>query len=132
MTDKKAEKAEGEIKRGVIEIDGEPLATETFTVNGQTITVRELLTTESDEAWDAAMGPDGKLNTRLNSRMQIAKAMVEPKTTTEGVGKFGSRKYLTVLNSFNRLNSLPEENPTVPAGSAGPTSPDTGESSPTT
>lgn len=118
---------------GTIEIDGEILATETLEFRGERIVVRELLTSESDDAWDAALQPDGKtINTRLNTRMQMAKALVEPRKTIEEVSKLGSQKFLVILGAFNRLNSLPEGNPTPPAGSAGPTQPDGGAASPAT
>lgn len=125
--------------RGTITIEGERLVTETFSFDGDLYTLRELTTDEGDEAWDAAQEPidpkkpdaGTKINGRLNTRFLLAKALVEPVTSPERVGKWGGRKYTTVLQVFNRLNSIEDANPTPPAGSAGPTSPAGGESSPT-
>ncbi len=127
-----ADKTSNGIVKGFMEVEGERVATETFEVGGEKLTVRELLTYEGDEAYDAAMDDKGKFNTRLNTRMSLAKALVEPRKTIDDVGKMGTQKFLTALQSFNRLNSIEAGNPTPPAGSAGPTSPSTGESSPAT
>lgn len=116
---------------GSIDIDGEKLATETFEFEGERFTVRELTIDEGDDILDAATDDKGKVNGRLNTRMLLAKALTDPVKTVEQVGKFGGRKYLTILRSFNKLNSLPIANPTLPAGSAEPTSPDGGEPLPT-
>lgn len=117
--------------RGTITIDGERLATETFSFDGDTYTMRELNADESDEAWDAAQNPDKTVNGRLNSRLLLARSLVAPTVTADGAGKWGNRKYTVLLGHFNRLNSIDEANPTPPAGSAGPTPPAGGESSPT-
>lgn len=127
MTDKK-----NGLGAGSIEIDGERYATHAFDIDGTRYTVRELSVDEGDDAADASTDDKGKFNTRLNTRMLLAKSIVEPTATVGQVGKFGSRKYLAVLQQFNRLNSLPVEVPTLPAGSAEPTSPDGGEALPTT
>jgi hypothetical protein len=116
---------------GSIEIDGERYGTIAFDFEGVRHTVRELSVDEGDDASEASVQPDKSFNGRLNTRMLLAKALVEPPTSIEQVGKFGNRKYLTILRHFNTLNSLPVENPTVPAGSAGPTSPGGGEPLPT-
>lgn len=115
---------------GHVEINGESYATETFDWEGSRYIVRELSLDESDEAIDMATGPDGKTNDRLSTRAMLAKSLVEPSTGIEAIGKFGARKFSLVLAAFNRLNSLPVTNPTVPAGSAGATSPSGGEPSP--
>jgi hypothetical protein len=115
---------------GTIEIDGETYATHTFEVAGGSYTLRELSADESDDIWDASKQPDGTVNTRLNTRLLLAKSVVEPSTTMEQVGKWGSQKFGTIMRHFNRLNAVPEENPTPPAGSAGPTPPAGGEPSP--
>lgn len=127
VTEKKA----NGIGPGSMDVDGEMLGTFTFEMDGTRHTVRELTVDEGDDAWEAAKGPDGKVNDRLNTRMLLSKAMVSPTTSAEAIGKFGNRKYQMVLREFNKLNSLPLTNPTLPAGSAGLTSPDGGEPSPT-
>jgi len=116
---------------GSVEIDGERYGTFTFEIDGARMTVREISVDEGDDAAETATGPDKQINGRLNSRLLLAKSIVEPVTSVEQVGKFGNRKYLAVLRHFNDLNSLPAENPTTPAGSAGPTSPAGGEPPPT-
>lgn len=125
MTDK------AKIGSGSVEIDGERYGTDTWEYAGETFTVRELSINEGDDVAEAATGPEGKFNNRANTRMLLAKALIAPATTPDGIGKFASRKYLLVLQHFNRLNSLPEEKPTLPAGSAEPTSPASGEPLPT-
>lgn len=118
---------------GTVEIDGETYATSTIDVQGVRHTVRELSVDEGAEVLEMARQPGGEINETINIRGLLAKAITEPHYTIERVGKFGSRKYLTVLRAFNVLNSLPDEaNPTLPGGSPEPTSPSGGESSPTT
>src|SRR5690348_9515720 len=125
-----AAKANG-LGPGSIEIDGERYGTFVFEFDGERHTVRELSVDQFDEANEAATGPEGKFNGSLQTRILLSKALVEPTKTPDQVGKFGNRKYLTVLRHFNDLNSLPPANPTPPAGSAGPTSPAGGEQLPT-
>lgn len=127
MTDKKP----NGIGPGTIEIDGERYATDTFEYDGTRFVVREISLDEGDVISEATTGPDGKINFRLNTRMSLAKGIIEPAVTVDQIGKFGSRKFALVLDAFNKLNSLPPANPTPPAGSAGPTSPDGGAPSPT-
>ena len=117
---------------GTVEIDGETCETLTVEVGNSRITVRELLMEEFDQIYDATKQPDGTTAEPLYTRMQVARAIVDPVTPVDKIGKFTSRKWITALQTFNKLNSLPEANPTVPAGSAGPTSPSGGESSPET
>lgn len=130
--------SERPLGRGTITIDGEPYATDTFEFEGTRYTIRELSVDEGDDIFDAALEPadpknpggEKRLNNRLNTRMLLHAALVEPATALETIGKWGGRKYTTVLRHFNTLNSIPEKDPTLPAGSAGPTSPSGGESSP--
>lgn len=125
--------------RGTTVIDGESYATETFEFDGTMFTLRELSVDEGDDIWEASQEPIDakdtskglKLNTRLNTRLLISKALLTPQITVDQVGKWGGRKYTAVLRHFNSLNSIDEENPTLPAGSAEPTSPDGGDASPT-
>ena len=124
--------------RGSIVIDDERLATDTFEFDGDIYVMRELTDDEGNEAWDAAQEPDPagekgatRVNGRLNTRFLIAKAMIQPTVTVDRIGKWGGRKYGTVLRHFNALNSIDSANPTPPAGSAGPTSPAGGEQLPT-
>lgn len=125
------------IGRGSIVIDEERLATETFEFDGDLFTMRELTDDEGNEAWDSAQEPvpggdknATRVNNRLNTRLLLAKSMVEPTVSLDRIGKWGGRKYGTALRVFNRLNAIDEANPTPPAGSAGPTPPAGGEPSP--
>lgn len=111
----------------MIEIDGEKFHAETIVFEGERFTVRELAADEGDDCAEAATDDKGKINERLNTRMLMAKALVEPVKTVEQIGKFGNQKFQLILRTFNRLNSLPITNPTAPAGSAGQTSPSGGE-----
>jgi len=118
-----AEKQNG-LGAGSIVVDGEHYATDTFELDGQRYTMRELSVDEGDDIWDAAQAPvDPKnpsgpkeVNTRLNTRLLMAKALVDPVTTADQVGKWGGRKYTLMLRKFNALNAIPEDNPTPPAG----------------
>jgi hypothetical protein len=121
----------GKIGPGSVEIDGERYATDTFVYDGTTYTMRELSVDEGDDIWDAAQKPDKTVDNRLNSRLLLAKSLVEPVVSVEQVGKWGGRKYVTLMRHFDGLNTVPVENPTPPAGSAGPTSPAGGEPLPT-
>lgn len=124
---------------GTVEIDGEKYGSNTFEYDGDRYTMRELSVDEGDEIWDAAQEPidirnpasGTKTNGRMNSRMLLARALVEPIVTVDQVGKWGGRKYVTLMREFDRLNTVPEANPTQPAGSAGLTSPAGGAPSPT-
>lgn len=115
---------------GSVTIDGERYATDTFEFDGTTYTLRELSVDEGDAIWDAAQNQDKTLNARLNTRLLLQKSITEPSVTLDQVGKFGGKKYVTLMRHFDALNTVPEENPTPPAGSAGPTSPSGGEPSP--
>lgn len=119
---------------GYLEIDGERYATETVEFEGELFTVRELSADEGDDIGEAATGPDGKFNARLNTRLLLSRSLVDPQKTVEQVGKFGGRKYLTILQAFNRMNNLAPKpaDPTPPAGEAGPASPSGGTASPQT
>jgi hypothetical protein len=128
-----------EIGPGTVVVDGETYATETFDYEGTLWTLRELSVDEGDDIFEAAQEPldpkdpskGTKTNNRLNTRFLLAKSIVEPATGADRVGKWGGRKYTTMLRAFNKLNSIDDANPTPPAGSAGPTSPDGGDASPT-
>lgn len=125
---------------GSVEIEGERYTTDTFEYDGTRYTMRELSVDEGDDIWDSAQEPADiknpsagtKLNNRLNSRLLLSKSLVEPSANVDAVGKWGGRKYVTLMRHFDALNTVPVENPTVPAGSAGPMSPAGGESSPAT
>lgn len=125
---------------GSMTIDGERYATDTFEYDGTTYTLRELSVDEGDEIWDAAQSPvdpskpDGamKFNSRFNSRALLARSLVEPTATVEQIGKWGGKKYVSLMRHFDRLNNVSEENPTPAAGSAAPTSPVGGDVSPAT
>lgn len=108
---------------GTIRIGDETYATDTFEYGGERYTMRELSVDEGDACWDAAQNPDKTVNNRLNSRMLLSTALVEPTATVDQVGKWGGKKYVTLMRHFDKLNTVPEENPTPPAGSAGQTSP---------
>lgn len=125
---------------GSVVVDGETYATETLDFGGTYFTLRELSVDEGDDIFEAAQEPidpkdlskGTKTNNRLNTRLLLAKSITEPATSADQVGKWGGRKYTTMLRAFNKLNSIEEANPTPPAGSAGPTSPAGGDASPTT
>lgn len=114
---------------GTVIVDDEKYATSTFDYQGERFTIRELSTDEGDDIAEAATGPgpDFKFNARLNTRLLLVKALIDPEISVDRLGKFPGPKYLTILRAFNTLNSLPEANPTAPAGSAEPASPATGE-----
>lgn len=115
---------------GSVTIDGERYPTDTFEYDGERFTLRAISVDEGDECWDAALGADGKFNNRLNSRLLLVKSLVEPGgITVDQVGKWGGKKYVTLMRHFDALNNLPEANPTPAAGSAAPTSPSGGEPS---
>jgi hypothetical protein len=115
-----------------VTIDGEEMECEQVEYAGVTYTIRELSVTETDEVDDLAEGQKPAAAARLTTRTALSKAIVEPKVELADIEKWGARKYVALVRAFNRLNSLPLANPTPPAGSAGPTSPDGGEQSPTT
>lgn len=112
MTDKTDRK----MGPGTIEIDGEILGTDTFKIGDTIYTVRELTVDEGDAIAEAAKDDKGVVQDRLNTRMLLAKAIIEPPTVVDQVGKWGGRKFVTIMRAFNTLNSLPVENPTPPAG----------------
>lgn len=124
------EKEKYPLGRSTIERDGETFAIETFEHNGDRLTVSELTPDDGDETFEAAKDKDGKVNNSLQTKMLLSRALVEPKKTIEQIGKMGNQKYTKLLQAFNRLNSLPEANPTPPAGDAGPVPPAGGEPSP--
>ncbi len=99
-----------------IEVNGKQRAVVRFEYGATKYAVRELSQDEIDQTYDAATGPDDKVNFRSLTRMQLAKAVVEPATTVDGLGELGSREFTTVLNHFNELHSLPAKVPTPPAG----------------
>ena len=102
---------------GSVEIDNVRFHTSTFDFDGTRYTVRELSPDEGDEANEAAKGPDGKVNTRLETKLLLSKAMVEPKIGADEIGKRGNQTYTLILREFNKLNSPPaEKDPTPPAG----------------
>lgn len=115
----------------MVEVDGARYHASTFEYDGEKITARELAQDEIDDIGEACTDDKGKFNNRLNTRMLLARSIVTPVTSIDGVGKFGARKFSVILREFNKLNSLPTADPTPPAGSAGPTSPDGGEPTPT-
>lgn len=117
---------------GTIELDDEIYGTLTLEVGGKRYTVRELSVDEGDEALEGARQPDKSINDTLNTRLLLAKAIVEPATSVAQIGKFGSQKYVAILRAFNTLNTLPEANPTPAGGSPAQTSPDGGAPSPET
>lgn len=123
---------------GTMDINGKKFATFVFEHDGTRYTMRALKQNEIDDAFDAATGPDtpdgkpGKVNYRLLNRMQLAKSVVEPAVTVDSLGELPSPEFSVILGHFNDLHTLPEANPTVPAGSAGPTSPGGGAPLPTT
>jgi len=88
-------------------IDDNGLAWEDVEVLGKTYRVREISVEESDAAFDASQNPDKTFNPRLNQRLQLASAIMDPPTTLDEISKWGIRKLVAMLNAFDGLNSLP-------------------------
>ena len=99
------------------------LDTKTVTYKGVEYTIRELTIDENDAIDDAGKDAKGATNDRLVSRLSLSKAIVDPMTSVDDIGKWGGKKYLTILRAFNEVNTLPVANPTLPDGSNAPTSP---------
>ncbi len=124
---------------GKITIDDQRLSTVTFEYDDERFTLRELSVDEGDDIFDAAQtpvdpkNPNGpmRFNGRFNSRSLLAASMVEPTATVDQIGKWGGKKYVTFMQYYEGLNTIPEANPTGAAGSAAPTSPAGGEPTPT-
>lgn len=63
---------------------------------------------DADEAWDAAQNEDGTtFNQRMNTRLLLCAASVEPKIEYDDIGKMESVEFTALLRSYDRLNSLP-------------------------
>lgn len=88
-------------------VDENGLAWEDVGVFGTTYRVREITVEESDTAFDAAQNPNGTFNARLNQRMQLSAAIVSPATTVDDMAKWTTKKLITIIDAFDRLNSLP-------------------------
>ena len=88
-------------------IDENGLAWEDVEVFGTTYRIREITVEESDAAFDASQNPDKTFNARLNQRMQLSAAIVSPPTSVDDMAKWGVKKLVTVIDVFDRLNSLP-------------------------
>lgn len=101
---------------GTVDIDGETLHTSTVDIDGVLHTIRELTIDEGDAIGEQSTQPDKSINFRLQNRLTLAKALVTPVVSADQVGKWGARRYAIILREFNNLNSIPESNPTLPAG----------------
>ena len=66
-----------------------------------------ILVSESDKAYDDSLNPDETSNPRLNGRIQLAFAIVEPKTTIDDFEKLTAVDLQALFRGFNRLNTLP-------------------------
>ena len=114
-----------------VTIDGEEMETLTVEYGGVAYTLRELSVEEGDAIDALSENQTPRVANRLMMRAMLEKSIIEPKVTMDQIGRWSGKKYVALSRAFNKLNTIPEENPTPPAGSAGPTSPDGGEPSPT-
>ena len=81
-----------------------PRRTKTVSIGGKDYTFQELTVAEQDECWDAAQNKDGTFNARLNTRLMVTKAAVDPKV---GVGDFAAMPvtiYSAMVDAVRELN----------------------------
>ena len=118
-----------EFRHGMAE-DGD-FKTKEVEWNGTVYTLRELSVDDVDEINDATTGPDDKVNYRLNTRLSLAKSIQSPAVHPDEIGKWPTTKYTLMIRAFNNLNTIdtpgnaPSQN-----GSSEPTSPTSGEPTP--
>lgn len=74
---------------------------------GTVYQVREITVDEEDTAQDAADNGDDTWNTRLQSRLQLASAIMDPPTTVDEIATWPGLKRRMLNVVFARLNSLP-------------------------
>ena len=88
-------------------VDANGLRWERVDILGTLATVRELTTQEEDDAFDAAELPDDKINARLQRRLLLASAVVEPKVEVDDIAKWPGLKTRAFMFVMDRINSLP-------------------------
>jgi len=76
-------------------------------VFGTLYTVRELTTQEEDDAFDAAELDDDKINARLERRLRLCSAIVEPKASVDDIAAWPGLKTRSLMYVMDRINSLP-------------------------
>jgi hypothetical protein len=121
-------------KPNTVTIDGEEYETLTVEYKGKKYVLRELNVDENDEIETASTDAKGTFNGKLNLRLCLVKSIVSPPTGMDDLGKWSGKKYLTMSRAFNKLNALQEDaegNDSALPSSAGPTSPTSGDDSPT-
>jgi hypothetical protein len=81
---------------------------EDFDIFGETYRVRQVLVSESDEAFDASMCEDGQVfNGRLNTRLLLSSAVESPAFTADDIAAWPAVRLTLVLRAYNKLNTLP-------------------------
>ena len=88
-------------------VDENGLRWERVDILGTLATVRELTTQEEDDAFDAAELPDDKINARLQRRLLLASAVVEPKVEVDDIAKWPGLRTRAFMFVMDRINSLP-------------------------
>ena len=88
-------------------VDADGLRWERVDILGTLATIRELTTQEEDDAFDAAELPDDKINARLQRRLLLASAVVEPKVEVDDIAKWPGLKTRSFMFVMDRINSLP-------------------------
>jgi hypothetical protein len=77
--------------------------------DGVTYRVRQTTVDEGDENYDAAYNEKTqRFNGRLNSRLNLAAAIVSPPTSIDDMGKWSGHKLVTLLRGWDELNLLKE------------------------
>jgi hypothetical protein len=87
-------------------IEGVPRRTKEVTIDGVTYVLRQITVQESDEAFDAARGPDGEIDARLSTRLILAASIESPPTTLDDILQWPFPHYLKVLRHSNELNAF--------------------------
>lgn len=100
----KAAKVEPVEERGVTE-DGLPW--KIVRVGAERFKVRAITVEESDQAYDASVNEDKTFNQRLNSRLELSTAIIEPRVTVDDIAKWPISKYIRLLREAEEINILP-------------------------
>ena len=85
--------------------EGQPW--KSISVSGTAYKVRAITVKESDAAYDAALNPDKTFNGRLNSRLELCSAVMEPATTLDDIETWNVAKLVALLDVYNEVNRLP-------------------------
>jgi hypothetical protein len=86
--------------------DGRPYH-DIFLDKTRTYRITRIFVSDSDEAWDACQNEDGTINARLNNRMQLVAAIVDPKTGLDDFEKMTAIDLDALFRAYGRLNILP-------------------------